>query len=92
MSFPKVVVIGAGSMFFGRQALAAMIKSPHLRNGTLAYVDIDEGRLNKMMALASRAIKHARSPLKLEGSSDHKDVLKGADFVILTFIAVWIAR
>jgi alpha-galactosidase len=85
MKSPKVVVVGAGSMFFGRQALVAMIKSPYLRNGTLAYVDMDQSRLDRMMALASAAIKHAKSPLKLEGSTTHKDVLKGADFVILTF-------
>jgi alpha-galactosidase len=85
MRFPKVVVIGAGSLFFGRQALAAMINSQALRNGTLSYVDIDAGRLDKMMKLARKAVKYAKSPLKVEGSTDRRDVLKGADFVVLTF-------
>ncbi len=33
---PKVVVIGAGSMFFGRQALWQMLDSEVLKTGTLA--------------------------------------------------------
>ena len=38
---PKVVVIGAGSLFFGRQAIWQMVDSPHLNRGTLALVDND---------------------------------------------------
>ena len=41
---PKVVVIGAGSLFFGRQAIWQMVHSPHLNNGTLALVDTDPQR------------------------------------------------
>ncbi|MEZ4681627.1 MAG: hypothetical protein R2932_46185, partial [Caldilineaceae bacterium] len=36
---PKVVVIGADGLFFGRQAVWQMVHSPHLNNGTLALVD-----------------------------------------------------
>ncbi len=85
MSSPKVVVIGAGSMFFGRQALWAMIDSSALSRGTLAYVDTDTERLDKMMNLARKAIKHRNSPLALEGSTDRREVLADADFVVLTF-------
>lgn len=38
---PKVVVIGAGSLFFGRQAIWQMTQSPHLNGGALALVDTD---------------------------------------------------
>jgi alpha-galactosidase/6-phospho-beta-glucosidase family protein len=33
---PKVVVVGAGSLFFGRQSIWQMVHSPHLNKGTLA--------------------------------------------------------
>lgn len=85
MSSPKIVVLGAGSLFFGRKAIWQMVHSEHLRNGTLALVDIDETRLNKMANLAKKVIAHNKSPLKLEASTNRRDVLKGADFVILSF-------
>lgn len=85
MASPKIVVIGAGSLFFGRKAIWQMVHSQHLQNGTLALVDIDEIRLNKMTSLAKKVIAHNNSPLKLEASTHARDVLKDADFVILSF-------
>ncbi len=82
---PKVVVIGAGSLFFGRQALFAMVDSPVLREGTLAYVDTDEETLQRMMKLGEMVVERSGAPLTLEGSTDRKDVLPGADFVVLSF-------
>ena len=82
---PKVVVIGAGSIFFGRQILKQMAQSPHLREGTLGYVDIDDKMLDRAMALGRKVIEHTGSPLTLVGSTDRREVLEGADFVVLTF-------
>ncbi|MEL7089599.1 MAG: glycoside hydrolase family 4, partial [Planctomycetota bacterium] len=82
---PKVVILGAGSLFFGRKAVWQMIHSEHLRTGTLALVDTDADRLAKMKALAEKAIAHHGAPLKLEASTDRRDVLPGADFVVLSF-------
>lgn len=85
MSHPKVVIVGAGSLFFGRKAIWQMVHSPHLNTGTLALVDTDAGRLEKMKMLAQKVIAHNSSKLKLEASTEHRDVLKGADFVVLCF-------
>jgi len=85
MASPKIVVIGAGSMFFGRQALWAAIDSAELSQGTLAYVDTDAERLEKMLALGRKAVAHRGSPLRIEGSTDRRAVLEGADFVVLSF-------
>jgi len=52
---PKVVVIGAGSLFFGRQAIRQMVYSENLNGGTLALVDKDPVHLEKMAALARKA-------------------------------------
>jgi alpha-galactosidase len=82
---PKVVVIGAGSLFFGRQALWQMLHSDVLQTGTLAYVDVDPVRQEKMMGLATLMVEHLESPLTVEGSTDRRDVLAGADFVVLSF-------
>lgn len=85
MKGPKVVVIGAGSLFFGRQALWQMVYSQHLNTGTLAFVDTDPVVLRRMATLGEKLIAHERSPLKLEAAVNADDVLKGADFVVLSF-------
>ena len=85
MQHPKIVIVGAGSLFFGRKAIWQMVHSPHLRGGTLGLVDIDEDRLNRMAKLAQMVIEHNDAPLKLEASTDRREVLKDADFVVLSF-------
>ena len=85
MQHPKIVIVGAGSLFFGRKAIWQAVHSPHLREGTLALVDTDAARCEKMATLARKVIAHNKSPLKLEASTNRRDVLKGADFVVLSF-------
>ena len=85
MQQPKVVVIGAGSLFFGRQSIWQMVHSPYLNRGTLALVDTDEERLSKMVRLAQMLARENNVSLKVEGSTDRRQVLPGADFVVLSF-------
>lgn len=82
---PKVVVIGAGSYFFGKPVIYNMITSPILREGTLALVDTDPAVLETMMNIARRAKEATGAPLTLEGSTDRREVMKNADFVVLSF-------
>ncbi len=85
MQHPKVVIVGAGSLFFGRKAIWQMVHSPHLQSGTLALVDIDADRLDKMKRLAEKVRDHHGVPLKIEASTERTDVLEGADYVVLSF-------
>ncbi len=82
---PKVTVIGAGSLFFGRQAIWQMVHSPHLNTGTLALVDTDSERLDKLERLARKVVAHQGVPLRIEVSADRREVLPGSDFVVLSF-------
>ena len=82
---PKIAILGAGSMFFGRQAIKAVVTSPVLRGGTLALVDTHGPTLEKMARLAHLARQAAGAPTQIVGSADRRDVLGGADFVVLTF-------
>ena len=82
---PKVVVIGAGSLFFGRQAIWQMVHSPHLRTGTLSLVESDPERLEKLGRLADMVAAHNGAPLHIETASHCKEALPGADFVVLSF-------
>ena len=85
MQQPKVVVIGAGSLFFGRQAIWQMVESKHLNGGTIGLVDTNPVTLKRMASLAERAIEHRGVKLALEASTDAREVLNGADFVVLSF-------
>lgn len=82
---PKVVVIGAGSLFFGRQAIWQMVHSPYLNKGTLSFVDTDEICLNKMVKLARMVVEANQVQLTVEGFTDRKLALENADFVVLSF-------
>ena len=82
---PKVTILGAGSLFFGRQAIWQMVQSPYLNNGTLALVDTDGERLEKMVMLANMVARYNNVKLAIEGSTDRKKVLAGSDFVVLSF-------
>ncbi len=85
MKGPKVVLIGAGSAFFGRQTAWSMATKEALSNGTLALVDYDEEKLKWIAEIARKASKAVKSNLKVEASTDRKKVLRGADFVVLAF-------
>lgn len=82
---PKIVLIGAGSLFFGRQAIWQMVHSEFLNKGTLALVDTDETTLKKMTKLAEMVAADQGVALKIESSVDARDVLPDADFVVFSF-------
>lgn len=82
---PKVTIVGAGSLFFGRQAIWQMVHSPHLNSGTLALVDTDLGRLARLEKLANMVVAEAGVPLRIEADADRRAVLAGSDFVVLSF-------
>ena len=85
MNPPKIVIIGAGSLFFGRQAIWALNHQPGFRGATLALVDIDEKRLEKMRRLAVLVAESSGSGVKVKASTNYREELKGADFVVLSF-------
>lgn len=82
---PKVVVIGAGSLFFGRQAIWQMAHSSHLNSGTLGLVDTHPERLQKLASLAEMVAAESQVSLRVEASTDRREVLQDADFVVLSF-------
>jgi len=83
----KIVLIGAGSLFFGRQAIWALTNQPGFRNATLVLVDLDTKILDKMARLARLAAGSSSSGIRVEATTDFRAALPGADFVILSFAA-----
>ena len=82
---PKIVIIGAGSLFFGRQAIWAANNLSGLKGCTLSLVDNDPEHLDKITRLAELATASSNSGTKNESFSDYRDALPGADFVVLSF-------
>lgn len=83
MKPPKIVIIGAGSLFFGRQAIWAAANLPGFRGCTLSLVDLDAGRLEKITRLAHLAA--GPSGARIESTDDYRTALRGADYVVLSF-------
>ncbi|HNQ34678.1 MAG TPA: alpha-glucosidase/alpha-galactosidase [bacterium] len=82
----KIVIIGVGSLSFGRKAIVDVIANPELTGGaevTLALVDTNTAALETMRAMAERYREHFKVPgLKIEADPDRRRVLTGADYVI----------
>ncbi len=82
---PVIVIIGAGSLFFGRQAIWAVNHLAGLKGCTLRLVDTDPDHLAKMQRLAELAAESSGSSTRVEAFDAYRDALPGADFVVLSF-------
>jgi len=81
---PKIVVLGAGSAIFGLGALSTMMQSERLRGAQIALCDINEEGLTTITALAHKMNDAWDSNITLTSSTNRRDLLPGADFVIVS--------
>jgi alpha-galactosidase len=84
---PKVAIIGCGSTIFGLGTLATLVRSPRLRGGTLALVDLNVEGLSLVDALAHRLNREWDAGVAIESSTRREEVLSGADFVVVSIEA-----
>lgn len=82
---PKLVVIGAGSLFFGRKLIWAMNHLQGLTGGHLVLVDTDPQHLEAMERLAVLARESTSATYAITATADFREALPGADFVLLSF-------
>ena len=85
MNGPKLVVIGAGSIFFTRSVAVGMCKDARYSGGTLCLVDLNPEMLDVMRRVCERIIEETGADLALEATTDRTEALPGADFVVLSF-------
>ena len=85
----KIVIIGAGSFVFARGLITDLVlyPQPGLGDSTLALMDIDKDRLDLMTAFARKIVEQNHSKIKVESSTNRKEVLEGADSVIVSIRA-----
>jgi len=79
----KTVIIGAGSSFGSQLSIDILSRLP-IHDATIALCDINAERLETVRKYVQSAIDHHRLPAKLEVSTERRDVLRDADFVVLS--------
>lgn len=77
----KVVIIGAGSGFGGRLSVDIMSRQA-LQDATIGLCDLHAGRLEKVKRYVERTVERYDLPTKVVASTDRRELLPGADFVV----------
>ena len=83
----KIVFIGAGSISFGSSQIQDFVLEPALRGSTVVLVDTNAKALDLMTRFARRLNQALDAGLSIEATTDRRQALPEADFVI-TSVAV----
>jgi alpha-galactosidase len=80
----KIVVIGAGSLSFGRGMIVDLLRAEalHGRKVDIWLVDVNEGGLVRMHRFAEHVKAHVGSDASLHATTDRVEALPGAAFVL----------
>ena len=82
----KVVLVGAGSLSFGRGTIADLLAADRLNRQTeltVVLVDTDEQALERMYRFAQVLKDYRGASAHLEATTDRAEALPGADYVII---------
>lgn len=80
----KISIIGAGSAVFSLGLIKDICLTPNLQGSTISFMDIDEERLESAYRLCKRYADEVGISLLLEKTTDRRESLEGADFVVNT--------
>src|SRR5688572_17549394 len=81
----KIAIIGAGGVVFPLRLIGDILSFPELQSSTLALMDLDEERNERTASAARDLVDHYRFPARVEATTDRRQALDGADYVIVTF-------
>jgi len=84
MAEPKIVLIGGGSYAWTPTIMRDIIVTPDLEGSTITLHDIDEKSLDAMLSLGKMMIERSGKKFNIEATTDRRQALKDAEFVILT--------
>jgi alpha-galactosidase len=82
---PKITFIGAGSVVFTRNLCSDILLTPALQSSTICLMDIDQQRLTQARDLVQALIDRRGLKAKVEATTDRREAIRGADYVITTF-------
>jgi len=81
---PRLVLIGAASAQFGFGLCGDVLRSKTLSGSTLVLHDINARALESVASRVSDFIREKNLPFKIEATTDLKQALAGADFVVIS--------
>ena len=82
---PKITIIGAGGFVFPFRLIGDLVSFPALRSSTLCLMDLDANRLSRTATAARELTTHHGFDTEIVETTDRRDALRDADFVIITF-------
>jgi alpha-galactosidase len=89
----KIAVIGGGSSMFVPGLVRRLVDLPCFEGAELRLMDIDEARLETMQVLSSHLAGSSGQQLKVVATTNQREALAGADFVIIAIsvggMAAW---
>jgi len=80
----KIALIGAGSAVFSLSIIRDLCLTPNLKGSQVVFMDIDQARLDSAYHLCQRFAEEVGIKLNLVKTTDRREALRGADFVINT--------
>ncbi|MFO7167509.1 MAG: hypothetical protein DIU80_005715 [Chloroflexota bacterium] len=83
----NIAIIGAGSAVFSLSMVRDLCLTPSLRGSRATFMDIDQGRLDSIHALAARYAAEVGIALDLHKTTDRREALEGADIVVNAALA-----
>jgi alpha-galactosidase/6-phospho-beta-glucosidase family protein len=81
---PRIVIVGGGSYQWVPKLLVDIANTPSLHDAELVLEDIDPVPLPKMTQLVERIAKLRGIGLTATATTDQREALAGADFVVVT--------
>ena len=81
----KIAIIGAGGYVFPLQLMNDFLSFPSTSGATYALMDIDPSSLARTERLARRLVETHKLPARIEPTTDRREALRGADFVVVCF-------
>ena len=82
---PKITIIGAGGFVFPLRLVGDLLSFPALRSARLCLMDVDPGKLAPVADAARELAAHHGFDTDVVETTDRREALSGADFVIITF-------
>lgn len=80
---PKIAMIGAGSLIFGKTLMNDMLATPALAGSEYCLMALTHRRLDRMTEFVGRMIAENGVDATVTSTTDRREALRGADYVVV---------